>query len=140
MESHHSERVPAPRADLERDETPGPGLPPRPGFEESGMNPETPNVVVPLPRRAAGARRSGSRPYGLPVDGEVLLREMRRLGLTGAALAKRAGVSPATASHAIHGRRLHPDKLAAIRTALDDVKPLPGLDELVKPLVQGARP
>jgi hypothetical protein len=103
------------------------------------MNPETPNVVVPLPRRPARAPRSGSRPYGLPVNGEELLREMRRLGLTGAALARRAGVSPATISHAINGRRLHPDKLAAIRTALDGVKPLPGLDRLVRPEGQEAR-
>jgi transcriptional regulator with XRE-family HTH domain len=73
------------------------------------------------------------------VNGEELRREMRRLGLTGAALARRAGVSTATVSHAINGRRLHPDKLGAIRAALNGMKPMPGLDRLVRPDTQEHR-
>jgi hypothetical protein len=95
------------------------------------MNPETPNVVVPLPRPTK-ARRSPSRPYGVEVDADELLREMRRLGITGAELAREAKVSPATVSHALNGRRIHPAKLRAIRGALNRMKPIPGWDSLLR--------
>lgn len=95
------------------------------------MKPETPNVV-PLPRQSSGTRRSASRPYGVEVDAEQLLREMRRLGITGAELARLAKVSPATVSHALNGRRLHPAKLRAIRAALNGMKPVPGWDSLLR--------
>jgi transcriptional regulator with XRE-family HTH domain len=95
------------------------------------MKSDTPNVV-PLPRRPDRNRRSASRPYGVEVDADELLREMRRLGITGAELARRAKVSPATVSHALNGRRIHPAKLRAIRAALNEIKPVPGWDNLVR--------
>jgi transcriptional regulator with XRE-family HTH domain len=95
------------------------------------MKPETPNVV-PLRRQSPTARLSASRAYGVEVDAVELRREMRRLGITGAELARRAKVSPATVSHALNGRRIHPAKLRAIRAALNDMKPMPGWDNLLR--------
>jgi transcriptional regulator with XRE-family HTH domain len=95
------------------------------------VKPDTPNVV-PLPRRPTSNRHSASRPYGVEVDADELLREMRRLGITGAELARRAKVSPATVSHALNGRRIHPAKLRAILAALNEMKPMPGWDNLLR--------
>lgn len=73
------------------------------------------------------AVRSPVRSYGVAVKGRELLREMRLRGLTGAELARRARVSPATVSQAVNNRRVHPRKLQAIVTALIETEPVPGL-------------
>lgn len=64
----------------------------------------------------------------MQVNPAALRQEMRLRGLTGAELARRAGVSPATISHALNGRRIHPAKRHAIHTVLQRVEPLLSLD------------
>jgi hypothetical protein len=94
---------------------------------------EIPNVVVPLSSRGQRAQALTHRPYGVEVDATELRREMQCRGLTGAELARRAKVSPATISHALNGRRIHPSKLRAIRAALNETEALPaGWNRLVR--------
>ena len=78
--------------------------------------------------------RLRARPYGVAVSGKRLRREMHVRGLTGSALAKRAGVAPSTVSQALNDHRVHPSKLQAIVAALAEVEPNP---ELVKLLGDG---
>ena len=73
------------------------------------------------------------RTYGVAVKGNEL-RQFRLLrGLTGAELARRARVSPATVSQAEHGRRIHPQKMQSIIGVLSSVEPIEGLATLVEP-------
>lgn len=72
-------------------------------------------------------RRASSS--SVTVDAVDLRQEMERRGLTGSELARRARVSPATVSHALNGRRLHPAKRRAIYAALHGVEPIAGGDQ-----------
>ena len=71
--------------------------------------------------------RGRARAYGVAVRGRELLREMRARGLTGAELARRAGVSAATVSQAVNDRRVHPRKLQAIVAVIASLEPVPGI-------------
>jgi len=73
------------------------------------------------------------RAYGVAVRGAELRREMRMRGLTGAELARSAGVSSATVPQAVNDRRVHPRKLHAIVGALAALAPLPGLAQFADP-------
>ena len=75
--------------------------------------------------------RRRSPPFSAAVNAVELRHQMRLRGLTGAELARKAGVSPATISHALNGRRIHPTKLRAISAALHRIPPLPGVDALL---------
>src|SRR5262245_1237690 len=76
--------------------------------------------------------RSGSsgRGYGIAADGPALRRARQIRGATGAELARRAGVSPATVSQAENGHRVHPRMLKAIAEALVSMEPVPGLADI----------
>jgi len=63
------------------------------------------------------------------VDSDDLRHQMELRGLTGVELARLAGVSPSTVSHALSGRRLHPAKRRAIYVALLGVEPIIGEDQ-----------
>ena len=75
--------------------------------------------------------RVRARPYGVAVRGQRLRHEMHIRGLTGSALAQRAGVAPSTVSQALNDRRVHPSKLQAIVEALARVQPIPELVKLL---------
>jgi hypothetical protein len=81
------------------------------------------------PDRAAGA----PEPFGIAINGAVLRRQMRVLGLTGVALARHAGLSDATISNALAGRRLHPATFRRIAAALASVEAIPGAEALTAP-------
>ncbi len=70
-------------------------------------------------------------PYSVRIDTRELRHAMRIRGLTGAELARRAGVSQATISHTINGRRIHPATLRAINAVLHSVPPLEDVEALV---------
>ncbi len=70
-------------------------------------------------------------PYSVRIDTRELRHAMRIRGLTGAELARRAGVSQATISHTINGRRIHPATLRAISAVLHSVPPLEDVEALV---------
>lgn len=70
-------------------------------------------------------------PFSVVVRVGELRHQMHIRGLTGAELARRAGISAATVSHALNGRRIHPRKLMAMVAALVRVEPMPGIDALV---------
>ncbi len=70
-------------------------------------------------------------PFGVRIDAAKLRHAMRIRGLTGTELARRAGVSQATISHTINGRRIHPGTLRAINAALHSVPPLEDVEALV---------
>jgi transcriptional regulator with XRE-family HTH domain len=76
--------------------------------------------------------RPRARPYGVAVQGDRLRREMHIRGLTGSALARRAGVAPSTVSQALNDHRVHPRKLQAIVQALAGVEPIPELVKLLE--------
>jgi transcriptional regulator with XRE-family HTH domain len=76
----------------------------------------------------SGRRRSLS--FGVAVKGDVLRRQMRLRGLTGTALARMSGVSDATISHALAGRRLHPTTFRKIVAHLARVDVIPGAEDL----------
>lgn len=91
------------------------------------------SAIVELPHpEGAGGRSACGRPYSVAVNAAELRHQMRLRGLTGAALAKRAGVSTATVSHALNGRRIHPAKLRAIALELHKAEPMPGVDALIR--------
>jgi transcriptional regulator with XRE-family HTH domain len=73
---------------------------------------------------------SNSRGYGIAADGRALRRARRIRGVTGAELAKCAGVSAATVSQAENGHRVHPRMLKAIAVALASIEPVPGLADI----------
>ena len=81
------------------------------------MNPDT--SMAPAP------------PYSLLVEPVQLRHAMRIRGLTGAELARRAGVSQATISHALNGHRIHPATLRAIDSALRSMPPVDDAAALV---------
>jgi transcriptional regulator with XRE-family HTH domain len=65
---------------------------------------------------------------------DVLRRRMQALGLTGAALARKANVAESTVSQARNGRRIHPLKLRAIAKALAELaeaEPILGAEALI---------
>lgn len=69
-------------------------------------------------------------PFGVAVKGEVLRQQMRLRGLTGTALARATGLSDATISNALAGRRLHPATFRKIAAHLAKVDPIPGSESL----------
>lgn len=84
-------------------------------------------------------RKEPDGSYGVAMRGDVLREQMQLRGLTSADLARLAGaempfkktsLSPATISHALAGRRLHPRTFRAIAAALAKVEPVPGSDVL----------
>ena len=77
------------------------------------------------------ADSTAAPPFGVRVDAVELRHAMRIRGLTGADLARRAGVSQATISHTINGRRIHPATLRAISAVLHSVPPLEDVEALV---------
>jgi transcriptional regulator with XRE-family HTH domain len=80
--------------------------------------------------RNVGQVRPG--PFGVAVKGELLREQMRLRGLTGTALARATGLSDATISNALAGRRLHPMTFRKIAAHLAKVDPLPGAEALVE--------
>lgn len=88
------------------------------------------SAVLELPQ--PGGQPGAGRPYSVAVNASELRHQMRVRGLTGATLAKRAGVSAATVSHALNGRRIHPAKLRAIAVELHNTEPMPGIDVLIR--------
>ena len=76
--------------------------------------------------------RRGACPgsFGVAMRGDVLRREMRLRGLTGAALARLTGLSDATISNALAGRRLHPSTFRSIAAQLAKVEVVPGAEAL----------
>jgi transcriptional regulator with XRE-family HTH domain len=78
-----------------------------------------------------GAQEQRNASFGVRVRPDELRRRMQLLGLTGAALAKKAKVAEATVSQARNGRPIHPMKLRAIAAALSQHEPIPGLDGLI---------
>jgi transcriptional regulator with XRE-family HTH domain len=84
---------------------------------------------------AQGSARA--KAYGIAVKGLELRRQMLVRGLTGAALARRAGVSAATVSQAVNDRRVHPDKLRAIVAVLATIEPIPGITQFAAEDDQG---
>ncbi|HKA11850.1 MAG TPA: helix-turn-helix transcriptional regulator [Candidatus Dormibacteraeota bacterium] len=64
----------------------------------------------------------------MAVNAGELRHQMRVHGLRGAELARRANVSPATISHALNGRRIHPAKFRKIATELHRAEPMPGVE------------
>ena len=77
----------------------------------------------------AGTRRSCG-PFGVAVKADVLRHQMRLRGLTGSALARMTGLSDATISHALAGRRLHPSTFRKIVTHLARTEVIPGAEDL----------
>ena len=77
----------------------------------------------------SGGRR-GAGPLGVAVKGDVLRRQMWLRGLTGTDLARLSGLSDATISHALAGRRLHPTSFRKIVAHLARVDVIPGADDL----------
>jgi transcriptional regulator with XRE-family HTH domain len=93
-----------------------------------------------VPDRTNGRRPPA--PFGVRARTDELRRRMQALGLTGAALARKANVAESTVSQARNGRRIHPLKLRAIAKALADVAqadPIPGAEALIDPDGQDAR-
>jgi DNA-binding Xre family transcriptional regulator len=78
-----------------------------------------------------GPAAEAPTPFTVAVKAVQLRHQMHVRGMTGAELARRAGISAATVSHALNGRRIHPKKLMAMVMALLRVEPVPGLDALV---------
>lgn len=76
--------------------------------------------------------RRGACPgaFGVAMRGDVLRHEMRVRGLTGAALARLTGLSDATISNALAGRRLHPSTFRVIAAQLARVEVVPGAEAL----------
>ncbi len=72
----------------------------------------------------------GPGPFGVAMRVDVLRHEMRLRGLTGAALGRLAGLSNATISNALAGRRLHPSTFRKIAAHLARVEVIPGADAL----------
>jgi transcriptional regulator with XRE-family HTH domain len=70
--------------------------------------------------------------YSVRVKAGALRHQMRVRGLTATELAELAGVSRATVSHAMNGRRIHPRKLRAIAAALGAVPLIPGIEALAE--------
>jgi hypothetical protein len=60
----------------------------------------------------------------------MLRHQMRLRGLTGTALARLTGLSDATISHALAGRRLHPSTFRKIVAHLAKVELIPGAEDL----------
>jgi hypothetical protein len=77
----------------------------------------------------SGGRR-GAGPFGVAVKGDVLRRQMWLRGLTGTDLARLSGLSDATISHALAGRRLHPTSFRKIVAHLARVDVIPGAEDL----------
>jgi lambda repressor-like predicted transcriptional regulator len=69
-------------------------------------------------------------PFGVRIRGAVLREQMRLGGLTGAQLARQTGLSEATISNALAGRRLHPSTFRLIAAALAKVEVIPGAEAL----------
>jgi len=69
-------------------------------------------------------------PFGVAVKGDVLREQMRLRGLTGTALARATGLSDATISNALAGRRLHPATFRKIAAHLAKVDLIPGAEAL----------
>ncbi len=90
------------------------------------MNPD-----VSVPQSEAGQRTGrGSGPFGVVVRTDVLRQQMRLRGLTGADLGRLAGLSDATISNALAGRRLHPSTFRKIAAHLARVEVVPGAEVL----------
>ncbi len=70
-------------------------------------------------------------PFSVRIDPHELRHAMRIRGLTGTELARRAGVSQATISHALNGRRIRPATLRRINAVLRGVRPLNSVKALV---------
>ncbi|TMC12897.1 MAG: hypothetical protein E6J41_02060 [Chloroflexi bacterium] len=75
-------------------------------------------------------------PFTVRIDAAELRHAMRVRGLTGAELSRKAAelgckVSQATVSHALNGRRIHPNTLRAINAVLRAVAPLSDVEALV---------
>lgn len=68
--------------------------------------------------------------FGVALKGDVLRQWMTQRGLTGAALAKGAGLSEGTISNALAGRRLHPQTYRLIAGYLAKVEVVPGAELL----------
>ena len=89
----------------------------------------------PQPGRATEvADRRPNGGFGVRLRADVLNERMQALGLTGAALARKAKVSEATISQARNGHRIHPVKFRAIGKALAelaDLDPIPGVEALI---------
>ena len=60
----------------------------------------------------------------------MLRRQMRLRGLTGSALGRLTGLSDATISHALAGRRLHPSSFRKIGAHLARLEVIPGAEDL----------
>lgn len=84
--------------------------------------------LVAVPERPE--RRSGNG-FGVRLRPGALNGRMQALGLTGAALARKANVAEATVSQARNGRPIHPMKFRAIAKALAEFDPIPGVDGLI---------
>ncbi|MGH7882272.1 MAG: helix-turn-helix domain-containing protein [Candidatus Dormibacteraceae bacterium] len=72
-------------------------------------------------------------PASVKVHVNQLRREMYLRGFSGSELARKAGVSQATVSHALNGRRILPAKLRALAAALIKVELIPGIDGFIAP-------
>jgi transcriptional regulator with XRE-family HTH domain len=88
-----------------------------------------PNFSVPQSEAGQGARRA-SGPFGVVVRADILRQQMRLRGLTGADLGRLAGLSDATISNALAGRRLHPSTFRKIAAHLARVEVVPGAEAL----------
>jgi hypothetical protein len=77
-------------------------------------------------------RHRGTSSYAVAVNSDELRYQMHLRGLTGAELARRARVSPATISHALNGRRIHPTKFRKIAVELQRADPMVGAEALIR--------
>jgi hypothetical protein len=76
--------------------------------------------------------RAPRGPFGVAMKANVLRREMRLRGLTGTALGRLTGLSNATISNALAGRRLHPSTFRKIAANLARVEVIPGAEALAQ--------
>ena len=70
-------------------------------------------------------------PFGVAIKGDVLRQQMRLRGLTGTELARLAGLSDATISNALAGRRVHPGTFRRIVVQLAKLDVIAGAEALV---------
>jgi predicted XRE-type DNA-binding protein len=74
---------------------------------------------------------ASARP-SLRIRGDTLRRELAARGLDQRGLAKLAGITESTVSHAMNGHTLHAQTVSRIALALERVPRLPGVAELLE--------
>jgi hypothetical protein len=82
--------------------------------------------------RDGGSERPRRGSFGVAIRADVLRHEMRLRGLTGTALGRLTGLSNATISNALAGRRLHPSTFRRIAANLARVEVIPGAEALAQ--------